>query len=214
MDATAYRHWITVARSLTPNQHEAEEVLQDALLAAISTGRTGLASAQDQGWFAGVLRNQAAFRARTEVRRRHREQRNDPPRQSNSTSTEIREAWPSELRKLPRGLRIVLLLVVHGHSRTEIRHLLAISDTALRQRLTALRRQLASWPAIAVDAIRHVQLDTPRADIGPLRRALQLALAHRPGIGLVDPDGHPLILTSQSSTPRQQKITTTSPRNS
>ncbi len=61
------------ARRLARRPDEADDLLQSALLAALESGRTDLASPETRRWLSGVLRNRATFDARSAGRRRKRE---------------------------------------------------------------------------------------------------------------------------------------------
>ena len=49
------------ARRLARRPEEADDLLQSALLAALESGRTDLASPETRRWLSGVIRNRAAF---------------------------------------------------------------------------------------------------------------------------------------------------------
>lgn len=209
MDAEAYRRWLRVARRFA-RAEAAEDLLHDGLLTAARAGRIGLASEEDQRWFAGVLRRHGAFLARSAIRRRRREHAFALP-PGDDAEPALAEALPGCLARLPRGTRLVAQLALHGCSREEITLALGLRPEAFRQRLTALRRALDALPADQRDAVRDVaRAATAPRDLGQLRRALLRALAVRPGIGICDPDGHLIILadlrldpTSRRDRPRQ-----------
>ena len=190
------------ARRLARRPEEADDLLQSALLAALESGRTDLAAPETRRWLSGVLRNRAAFDARTAARRKRRESRwldahGEPPPQATSIEPRAREA---SLPDLSPSLRLTALLALSGHTRPEIGWLLNLSDTALRQRISQLKRALASAPApdfadpdgrLAFGRIR-------RALLAPARRADAFLASH-------DPDGHLFVVSrSQIPTPRQQ----------
>jgi len=203
MDIAAYRQLLAQARRLTRRADEAEDLVQDTLLAALEAGR------DDPAWLSGVLRNLAAMSARTAVRRRRREDsavreaaiRSAPSDESvDSHETLIRTRL---LQGLPPAARRVAALALHGLSADEIRWILAIEPTAFRQRLTRIRRALQALPAAQrteVAALAHLR-DPPRsADLpfGRVRRALKAALRGADGVGGHDGDGHLLILRSRA----------------
>ena len=194
------------ARRLTRRPEEADDLLQSALLAALESGRTDLSSPETRRWLSGVLRNRAAFDARTAGRRRSRDSTwsesfllhaehggGGAPR---SGETERATA----VAGLAPSLRHPALLALSGHTRQEIGWLLNLSDTALRQRISQLRRALATVPApdttdptgqLAFGRIR-------RALLGPARREHAVLASH-------DPDGHLFVVSrSQIPRPRQQ----------
>lgn len=183
------------ARRHARRPEEADDLLQAALLAALEAGRTDLASPETRRWLSGVIRNRAAFDARTSARRRRREaawtESQTPPEHPcrNDVATE----------GLPPSLRLTALLALSGHTRREIGWLLNLSDTALRQRISQLRRALQDAPAPQADP------SGPLA-FGRIRRAL-LAPARRENAFLAshDPDGHLFVVSrSHIPVPRQQ----------
>jgi DNA-directed RNA polymerase specialized sigma24 family protein len=186
------------ARRHARRPEEADDLLQAALLAALEAGRTDLSSPETRRWLSGVIRNRAAFDARTSARRRRRESAWDALRTGapGGASMDGRE---TTLPDLPPALRLTALLAVSGHTRREIGWLLNLSDTALRQRISQLKRALADAPApdaspagsLAFGRIR-------RALLGPARRENAFLASH-------DPDGHLFVVSgSQISAPRQQ----------
>ena len=174
---------------------EADDLVQAALLAALEAGRTDLAAPETRRWLAGVIRNRVALDARTAARRRRRE--TGWSEVLPATSTHADTASP-ELAHLSPALRVTALLALSGHTRQEIGWLLHLSDDALRQRISQLKRALAGATAngdptgpLAFGRIR-------RALLGPSRRPEAFLASH-------DPDGHLFVISrSQISTPRQQ----------
>jgi DNA-directed RNA polymerase specialized sigma24 family protein len=61
-----------MAARCSPIRHEAEDLVQDVLLAAIEKGRD-CGDSSFLRWAAGAVRNRARFVARTAVRRKRRE---------------------------------------------------------------------------------------------------------------------------------------------
>ncbi|MGZ9811824.1 sigma factor [Pseudoroseicyclus sp. H15] len=188
--ATRARHLAT-ARRLGCRPDEAEDVLQEALLAAWRAGRL-----EDGAYITGILRRQASMAARTAARRTRRE----------TAWADVSAPGPEEgtaaLPPLPPALARLARLAQAGCTRAEIRWLLGLSDTALRQRISALRRKLRGHP-----------LPRQIAGAGGARRAeMGAALARRPQAHFAshDPDGH-VFLVSRSQMPkaRQQGIRTT-----
>jgi len=196
-----------LARRASRRPEEADDLLQSALLAALESGRTDLASPETRRWLSGVIRNRAAFEARTSARRRRREAAwghdahpespgSDPGRSRSGQDTEGAAALPS----LPPSLRLTALLALSGHTRQEIGWLLNLSDTALRQRISQLKRALDAAPPpeahpagpLAFGRIR-------RALLGPARLTEAFLASH-------DPDGH-LFVVSRSQNPGRQQQT-------
>ncbi|RYD96638.1 MAG: transcriptional regulator [Sphingomonadales bacterium] len=187
-----------LARRVSRRAEEADDLVQHALLTALEAGRTNLASPETHRWLAGVIRNRAAFDARTAARRRKRE----TGWSEAQPALAIRAETPApELAHLSPALRVTALLALSGHTRQEIGWLLNLSDTALRQRISQLKRALDTAPEtgpansligpLAFGRIR-------RALLGPTRRPEAFLASH-------DPDGHLFVVSrSQISTPRQQ----------
>lgn len=196
-----------LARRVSRRADEADDLVQEALLIALEAGRTNLASPETRRWLAGVIRNRATFDARTSVRRKrrdtswsesHRLEPAHPEQRPQGASVEGR-AGDATLPSLPPSLRVTALLALSGHTRQEIGWLLNLSDTALRQRISQLKRALDNAPmpdanptgALAFGRIR-------RALLGPTRRPEAFLASH-------DPDGHLFVVSrSQISAPRQQ----------
>jgi DNA-directed RNA polymerase specialized sigma24 family protein len=196
-----------LARRASRRPEEADDLLQSALLAALESGRTDLASPETRRWLSGVIRNRAAFDARTSARRKKRESAwrdvhgTELPHDEHAAQRPSVELRGSEatLPNLPPGLRLTALLALSGHTRQEIGWLLNLSDAALRQRISQLRRALANAPTPQADP-------TGELAFGRIRRAL-LAPARRENAFLAshDPDGHLFVVSSsQIPVPRQQ----------
>jgi len=108
----------------------------------------------------------------------------------------------SALPALSPALRVTALVALSGHTRQEIGWLLKLSDEALRQRISQLRKALANVErppaadpdgALAFGRIR-------RALLGPVRRRDAFLASH-------DPDGHLFVVSrSQIASPRQQTL--------
>ena len=190
MEHRHYRDLLRVARRLSRRPDEAEDLLQATLLVAVEAGRA-TATRENQRWMAGVLRHQAALAARGAIRARHREtawQRCQAPAETGAQSDPSQRA---AIGQLPRSLRIVLLLALSGHTRGEIRHLLGLSDQALRQRLSQLRRR---WAQLVKSG--EVEASSQHPAHGPLPygtvRSALLPMVRRMGplLATHDPDGH------------------------
>jgi hypothetical protein len=106
------------------------------------------------------------------------------------------------LAGLPPSLRAVAALALAGQTRREIAYLLRLTDTALRQRLTALRRALAERGATMPDGLPGLG---GTLDYGRIRDALLPMLLRQGGmIAAHDPDGHLFVIRgSQKAPPRQ-----------
>jgi DNA-directed RNA polymerase specialized sigma24 family protein len=185
-----------LARRVARRSGDADDLVQQAILAALEAGRTDLAAPETRRWLAGVIRKRAAFDARTAGRSRRRETA------WVETRGQSDQAGPEDpgLPPLSPALRVTALLALSGHTRQEIGWLLNLSDEALRQRLSQLRKALANasppgqpGPAgeLAFGRIR-------RALLAPARRGNAFLASH-------DPDGHLFVVSrSQIPHPRQQ----------
>ena len=96
-----------LARRVSRRADEADDLVQEALLVALESGRTNLASPETRRWLAGVIRNRAAFDARTSVRRRRRETGWSEAQPAAAIRT---EAPAPELAHLSPALRVTALL--------------------------------------------------------------------------------------------------------
>ena len=218
MDLDAYRRLQATARRCARRADEAEDLLQDALLAGLEQGR------DDPAWLAGTVRNLALMQARGAARRRRREAAvalcehpvalpsdDAPDHAAHGLSAPLRTspARTALLAALPPSARRVAVLALHGLNAEEIRCVLGIADTAFRQRLSTIRRALGTLaPALRAEALALAYVRDPARSVdlqfGLVRRALKAALAARqghdtpasvaPGLGTHDVDGHLLVL--------------------
>jgi RNA polymerase sigma-70 factor (ECF subfamily) len=190
-----------VAAGCSVIRHEAEDLVQDVLLAAIEKGRD-CGDSSFLPWATGAIRNHARFLARSAVRRRRREQTYSVEHQS---SAHALPRFPDAfITTLPRSRRVVALLVNLGMGRHEIAYVLGLSDMAIRQRITRLRRAFAEFAGEAEHASQP-----PFPANGLARRALKTALPKRGPrrFAVRDPDGTPIFFSSQRSRfrPRRQQ---------
>jgi len=196
------------ARRNARRPDEADDLLQTALLAALESGRTDLAAPETRRWLSGVIRNRAAFDARTAARRRRRdsawgEDVLPDAERGGGSSPRLRsemEGAGATLPDLPPSLRLTALLALSGHTRREIGWLLNLSDTALRQRISQLKRALENAPTPQADPIGPLPFGRiRRALLGPARREQAFLASH-------DPDGH-LFVVSRSHFPARRQQT-------
>ncbi len=203
MTPEQYADWLAVARRHSRVASEAEDLLHDALIAAADADRLDLADERHRRWLTGTLRNLAAFRARSAVRRKQREAAQAPPEDATPPAPLLGAEGSLARSGLPRSARSVLALALHGLRRDEICAILGLSDAAFRQRLVTLRRGLDRLPetsrqeALALAYARRQSRGDDLA-LGLIRRALLARSATAPGLGTHDPDGHLLVLGHKS----------------
>jgi DNA-directed RNA polymerase specialized sigma24 family protein len=183
----AYRDILRVARRCTRSAEEAQDLAQDALAIALARGFEDWPSPSRRGWLRGVVRRRAALLARGEARRRRRERLPDG-------SSAVAGAWTWQqrfLQSLPRSLRVVAALASADLSAAEIRCVLNLSEVALRQRLSALRRAVRAEPETPT-----LPAPGPQQSLGARRAQLLAALRWQGGqtLAACDPDGHPIVL--------------------
>lgn len=200
-----YAELLRHARRASRRADEAEDLLQTVLVAAVEAGRTDLSKPENRRWLEGALRHRAAFDARSAIRRRRRE----TPFAVTACAPADRQGLPLRfVNTLPQGLRTTALLALTGHTRQEIAWLQRLADTALRQRISEIRRR---WRAFDGGTIEDLPgLAGPLA-FGRIRRSL-LDAARQPGALLAshDPDGHLFVIgTSQNAATRQQRLRAT-----
>ncbi len=172
---------------------EADDLVQDVLLAAVETGR-GVGEPGFLAWASGAIRNRARFVARTEGRRRRREQ---ACHMTASAEAQVVLRVPDALiEHLPRSQRLVALLANVGMGRREIAYLLGLSDVALRQRISALRRMVVLHGA-GSEAADIVPAELP---VGLARRALKASLPRNGErtFAIRDPDGTPIFFSTRA----------------
>lgn len=202
MTPAVYRDLLRLARRHTRRPEEAEDLVQDALLDAVAAGRADLADPANRRWLGGVIRNRAAFAARSAARRRRREhlwQAEQEPTEAPAPAPDIADA----LKALPPALKSLAALALSGHSRREIAYLLRLPDTALRQRVAALKRRLRALGLLMPEQTPGLNLEL---SYGRIRDALLPRLVREGGLfASHDPDGHLFVIrTSQTRAPRQR----------
>lgn len=195
LSRAAYCELLTLARRYARYPLEAEDLLHESLIAALAAGRAS--SVENRAWLCGVMRNLAAMNARSAARRAKREQQSLPTTDTPPT------AFPSTfIRTLPSGLRIVALLALAGHTRGEMRHLLCISDQALRQRISTLRKRWDSRRDEESPIGNHTLTQT--LAFGAIRRSLLPVM--RRGMAQFashDPDGHLFAIKIPAAAPHK-----------
>jgi len=93
---------------------------------------------------------------------------------------------------LSPALAAVARLAMSGHSRQEIAYLLHLSDTALRQRISALKRHFTASAVPTPSDFAGLKFDLP---YGRIRDALVRHLLRQQGsFASHDPDGHLFVI--------------------
>jgi RNA polymerase sigma-70 factor (ECF subfamily) len=183
-----YGELVRLARRFARSEDEARDLVQDAVMIALARGFDDWSTEARRGWLRGVVRKRAAFVIRGESRRRRREALPDGALGSGASTW----VWKRDfLTSLPRSLRVVAALASADLCAAEIRWLLGLSDTALRQRLTALRRAVSAEGEPPTRAAPE-----PQPSFGARRAEVLASLRqHRdPVVATHDPDGHVILL--------------------
>lgn len=201
-----YAQLRAIARRHGCDPHAAEDMVQEALLAAVLAGRTDFDAPDTGRWLTGTVRNQARMAARSAVRRRRRETQWQTGGMSAPSGSEPGEVV-ALLAGLPPALKAMAALILSGHNRREIAWLLQLNDTALRQRITALKRRVVKAGLVLPEDMPGLGLDLA---YGRIRDALLPSLLRHGGMfASHDPDGHLFIVArSQKRGPRQQAAQT------
>jgi DNA-directed RNA polymerase specialized sigma24 family protein len=184
----AYREILRAARRHAGSDEDARDLAQDALVIALARGFEDWSAPGRRGWLRGVVRKRAAFVIRGQARRRRREGLVDGA----SGAGARRWVWEADfLASLPRSLRAVAVLASADLCAAEIQWLLGLSSTALRQRLSGLRR------AVRAEAEPPTLTSSePPALSGGLRAQLLAGVRRHQGrvVATHDPDGHVILL--------------------
>ncbi len=197
-----YAQLCAIARRESRDAGAVEDMVQEALLAAILAGRVDFDAPETARWLTGTVRNRARMAARGALRRKSRETRWQAETHADPAADEQGDV-AALLASLPPALKAVAALTLSGHTRREIAYLLELPDTALRQRIAALRRRV-------VQAGLAVPADLPGLSLdlayGRIRDALLPQLLREGGLfASHDPDGHLFVIRrSQKPEPRQQ----------
>jgi DNA-directed RNA polymerase specialized sigma24 family protein len=184
----AYRAILRTARRFARSEDEARDLVQDAVVIALARGFDDWSTPGRRGWLYGVVRKRAAFVVRGQARRRRREEL--PEGAAGSAAS--RWVWQADfLASLPRSLRVVAALASADLCAAEIQWLLGLSNTALRQRLSALRRVVRAEPEPPT-----LSASEPQLSFGGSRALVLAGLRRQQGrvVATHDPDGHAILL--------------------
>jgi DNA-directed RNA polymerase specialized sigma24 family protein len=193
MSPALYRDIVRSARRYARRPADAVDLAHDVILSALRQGVEDWDAPSRRAWIAGALRRHAAFVARTEIRRRGREQLALAPAPAAGG-----KGWSDAfLGSLAPGVRRTAVLLAAGMTRREAAYVLGISDDAFRQRVAALRRAARAHPATAAGRVA-APLDLA---VGRLRQWLLGSVRRDPGVllGTHDPDGHLLVIRKKRS---------------
>lgn len=192
----AYRDILRTARRFVSSGDEARDLVQDVLTIALARGFEDWPSPTRRAWLRGVVRKRAAFLVRGRARQRRREGLWEA---EGSGEVGMWRWQPRFLASLPRSLRVVASLASADLCAAEIRWLLGLGDTAMRQRLSALRcavRAEAEPPTLPAPE--------PSLSFGAHRAQLLAVLRRQrvPALATHDPDGHAILLKIDAHKPR------------
>ena len=190
MVPSQYPQLYAIAHRLVDDMGEAQDIVQEAYLAAFLSGFTDFDSIDTRKWLMGVVRNKARMALRTAVRRRGRESQWQVGEAD--VLTYDQQEIVQLLNRLTPSLKAVLALALSGHNKTEIAYLLNLTDAALRQRICALKNRILAEGIAMPGELPGLN---PQTLYGRIRVALLSKLSH--GEGLLashDPDGHLFII--------------------
>jgi DNA-directed RNA polymerase specialized sigma24 family protein len=178
---------------------EVDDLVQDVLLAALAQKRD-FRGPNFLPWACGTVKRHAMFLARTAGRRKRREALyGSQPFPSTGGERRLPQDF---ITALPPSLRTVAILVNAGLGRAEIAHLLALPDTALRQRISGLRR---AWVRSGADVefLEDELAPRGREPCGLLRRSLKANLTklRYRRFAVADPDGHRIFFSGAHDSP-------------
>lgn len=185
--ALPYAEFVALARRHARRSDEAEDIVQEVLIAAVQAGRDDFTQLADRRWMAGAIRKRAAFDARSAARRREREARWQLERSGGAIAGRGRGVGrhPRRSAQKPAGCRGS---GARGTFAAEIAYLLDLSDAALRQRVRALKLALGKKGVAMPAEMVGLNLDLA---YGAIRQALAPALKRHGGaFATHDPDGH------------------------
>lgn len=187
------------ARRYARRRDEAEDIVQEVMIAAVRAGREDISQPANRRWMAGAIRKRAAFDARSATRRLRREAQWQAGRGADmATDADAPDTATAIVYGLPPALRVVAALALSGHTRREIAYLLGLSDAALRQRIAALKKALIKRGLAMPEDLPGLKLDLA---YGQIRQGLMAHLRREKGaFATHDPDGHFFVVKSSRNT--------------
>src|SRR5690606_574524 len=102
---------VALARRHARRSAEAEDIVQEVLIAAVEAGRGDFSQPANRRWMAGAIRRRAAFDARSAARRREREARWQAERQPDGDRQDT-VVLAGIVTGLPKRLLVVAALAV------------------------------------------------------------------------------------------------------
>ena len=174
---------------------DADDLLHDALIAALAIGREDMSNPDNRRWLYGTIRNRARMATRSGSRRLRRDASWSLHQSGDPGAGEALDA--GAIAALPASLKAVAALALSGHNRAEIAWLLRLEDVTLRQRITQLRRRLVAAGLAPPTGLPGLNLNLA---YGQIREALLPLLRHRGGrFASHDPDGHLFVVKSSQN---------------
>lgn len=194
MRRATYDELLGIAKAASRSS-DAEDLLHDALIAAMACGREDMTKRDNRVWLYGTIRNLGRMAARGHGRRRVRETHWSESRTVAPPAPPF--VMSTFLQGLPPATKAIAALVLTSHNRREIAWLLRLTDTALRQRMTALRRSLRARGLEMPTGPAGLNLDI---SYGRIRDVLLPALLRENGeFASHDPDGHLFVVRRSQS---------------
>lgn len=200
-----YAALLAIARRYSRRKQEAQDLLQSAFLVAVQAGRSDVSKAENRRWLVGVIKNIAAFDARSAARRMSRDTAWHRTVEQFTPEPKLADSKVAFANKLPPRLRTAALLIFGGHTRAEVGWLLGVSDMAVRQYVHAIKRR---WQQECQTSLGPEPLLSGTLPFGQMRQDMRrhIGLLKHGQVGQVvlashDPDGHGIsfVRRSQSS---------------
>ncbi|RUO34819.1 RNA polymerase sigma factor [Aliidiomarina soli] len=195
MRLSQYAQLCSLARHIMNDVSEAEDVVQDAYVAAFLSDRLDFDAVETRKWLVGTVRNKARMALRGAVRRRSRE--SQWQMEPSNLSLDDQQDISQLLYTLTPALKAVAALVLSGHTRKEIAYLLNLTDVALRQRVQDLKCRITTTDIVMPSELIGLNKEV---DYGCIRSALLSKLLHQDGVlASHDPDGHLFVIRTHKT---------------